>query len=273
MRTLEITMVKHCPIRCYKYCPQLLFQKRYGQAAPRLSFENFKKALEHTPKDVRIDFSGFSEPFVHAEAPEMLVYAYKQGYPVCVYSTLVGLTPRKLEPLLDLEYSEFVVHLPDSEDIAHINITDNYLKVLLAVKDNIDNADYICMTPKAHPKIRHYFPETFQFIDNMRAGNVGHGKPPYVEDPQCVKLVTPQFVMLPNCDVVLCCMDFGLQHRLGNLLRHSYTSLEQNMHAHYELCHTCLWAKPRLKTSLLRHTTKTVLQAVGLLNTARRLRS
>jgi hypothetical protein len=32
-------------------------------------------------------------------------------------------------------------------------------------------------------------------------------------------------VLLPNGDVVLCCMDYGLKHRLGNLLINKYEDL------------------------------------------------
>jgi len=272
MRTLEITTVKSCPIACYKYCPQYLFQKRYGNATPILSFSNFKKVLDHTPKNVRIDFSGFSEPFLNGEAPNMLLYAYRQGYPICVYSTLVGLTSRTVNPLLDLKYNEFVVHLPDSEGIAHINITPQYLDVLLSVKENIDNAIFMCMTPKTHPKIRHLFPQTFEFVDCLRAGNVKDSCPPYTANPTCIKLETPQFVMLPNCDIVLCCMDFGLQHRLGNLLTNTYSYLEQHIQKHYELCHTCLWARTNVKNTFIRQHAKNVLRKLKLLEIVRKLR-
>ena len=34
-------------------------------------------------------------------------------------------------------------------------------------------------------------------------------------------------VLLPNGDVVLCCMDFGMQHVLGNLKRQSYEEIMQ----------------------------------------------
>ncbi len=32
-------------------------------------------------------------------------------------------------------------------------------------------------------------------------------------------------VLLPNGDIVLCCMDYGLKHVLGNLLRQSYDEI------------------------------------------------
>lgn len=44
-------------------------------------------------------------------------------------------------------------------------------------------------------------------------------------------------VMLPNCDVVLCCNDYGLKHKLGNLLETNYNNLIREQD--YELCHYC----------------------------------
>jgi hypothetical protein len=41
---------------------------------------------------------------------------------------------------------------------------------------------------------------------------------------ECGRLAR-QSVLLPNGDVALCCMDYGLQHVLGNLLSGDYESL------------------------------------------------
>jgi len=63
----------------------------------------------------------------------------------------------------------------------------------------------------------------------------------------------PQVVMLPNCDVVLCCMDFGLKHKLGNLLDQSYLDIVNSPNFqkirsnrfHWDgdcLCRECDWS-------------------------------
>lgn len=262
-KILEITTSKHCPVSCRKYCPQKLFQKQYGSETPLLKLPDFKKALEHTPKDVRIVFSGFSEPFTNPQAVTMLEHAHQQGYQVCVYSTLFGVKHEDLKPLTKIEYAEFVVHLPDNDGITPIDITQDYLDILLTVKQQIGNSSFICMTEKTHPKIRYHFPEKYEFVDNMRAGNVEGTNPPYVSNPECVKLVVPQFVMLPNCDVVLCCMDFGLKHRIGNLLIDDYGSIKQRMKKSYTLCHTCLWARMNIKNLYYRQTMRNIKALIG----------
>jgi len=55
---------------------------------------------------------------------------------------------------------------------------------------------------------------------------------------QCVR--SPSFeqnVMLPNGDVYLCCMDYGLKHKLGNLFKTNFNNLNRT-HS-YKLCEKC----------------------------------
>jgi radical SAM protein with 4Fe4S-binding SPASM domain len=64
-----------------------------------------------------------------------------------------------------------------------------------------------------------------------------------------------QNVVLPNGDVYLCCMDYSLKHRMGNLFEQDYYSLfgsvgalvAENVklgHHHRSLCKSCPRARP-----------------------------
>ena len=72
---LEITVKMGCGVQC-KYCPQQeLLHTYFGQEKSReswLSLENYKKAIDHMPKETIITFSGFAEPFLHPQAIEMI---------------------------------------------------------------------------------------------------------------------------------------------------------------------------------------------------------
>jgi len=46
-------------------------------------------------------------------------------------------------------------------------------------------------------------------------------------------------VMLPNGDISLCCMDYGLDQILGNLYEKSYESIIPNAMQTYKLCKYC----------------------------------
>lgn len=46
-----------------------------------------------------------------------------------------------------------------------------------------------------------------------------------------------QNVMLPNGDVYLCCMDYSLKHKLGNIFETNFNDLTRK--SQYKLCRTC----------------------------------
>jgi hypothetical protein len=88
------------------------------------------------------------------------------------------------------------------------------------------------------------------WVGNGRAGALDTsqvGTQPIEREPRHTTPLTCSFtsfydhnVMLPNGDVVLCCMDYSVKHKIGNLLTGSYWSLfvsdgmnalrEANMH-------------------------------------------
>ena len=92
------------------------------------------------------------------------------------------------------------------------------------------------------------------FISNERAGlSKGATKRNTQGWFYCEKLFAPQFVMLPNCDLVLCCMDYALRHPVGNLLTQSWSEVirspeyERIKKDSYRLkgntiCRQCVWS-------------------------------
>lgn len=48
-------------------------------------------------------------------------------------------------------------------------------------------------------------------------------------------------VMMPNGDVYICCMDYSLKHKIGNLLETPFHNLNRN--PPYELCRYCEFSK------------------------------
>ena len=206
---LEITTVSKCPVNC-RFCPQDVFQKAYkGQA--KLTFEDFKTVLDKLPKGMMVCFSGYAEPFLNADAIKMMQYAEETSHPIMLFSTLVGLNMQKARELAEIEIEYFCLHLPDNLGNAKISDTQEYREVL----------NYVLR----HMTISNFSVHNMLFQSDGRAGNLTDARP-YIYGPfNCVKLVTPQFVMLPNCDVQLCCMDFGLQHKIGNLKTQSWDEL------------------------------------------------
>ncbi|HVP24240.1 MAG TPA: SPASM domain-containing protein [Conexivisphaerales archaeon] len=180
-----------------------------------LSLGDFAKTLSHVPTDVRIDFSGFSEPFLNPQAVDMVELAHDRGYDVSVISTLVGLKPSDVDRLARVDTAGFVIHFPDPFGIARIPMTEEYKEVLSLTLRKIHVLDMAIMNR--------------YFVDHYWAGNSENAPPFHFRGPfLCPTLSGPKFVMLPDGTTVLCHMDIGLRHVLGNLMETSYDGLMES---------------------------------------------
>ncbi|MCR4924793.1 MAG: SPASM domain-containing protein [Clostridiales bacterium] len=239
----EINAVVGCSVAC-KYCPQSALIKAYSAknaASPRvLSFDVFRQALDKIPVKKNIAFSGFSEPFLNPDITKMIKYAHEKGHGIMLNTTLVGMTKEKFAEIRDIPIANFTLHLPDKDNYAKIPITEQYIELLKMVLDWkwLKNGSYIPVVDKANgqgalPKeVEQIIHGKVLFHSELadRAGNLadsdiysigtlnGRIRCNYSPD-------ISNFVMMPNGDVYLCCMDFGLRHKIGNILEQSYEDL------------------------------------------------
>ncbi|MDR1993702.1 MAG: SPASM domain-containing protein [Nitrososphaerota archaeon] len=192
-----------------------------------------------------LHFSGFAEPFLNPQCIDMIEYAYAQGYKIILFSTLVGLKSKDVKRLSHCN-PEVTLHLPDNLGNAKIPLTQAYRDTLTAAIKQLRISTFYIMNER--------------FITNERAGSCANTQERHLRGWLfCEKLYVPQFVMLPNCDVVLCCMDFGLKHPLGNLASQSWLDITRS--AEYQrvctnrfktkgdiLCRRCAWASANFRT-------------------------
>lgn len=238
--TLEITTVIGCNIRC-RACPQERLLSSYFQQdkyrTSKMSIETFKKCIDSLPDDIRIDFSGMAEPWLNSACSEMLSYAAEKGHPIAVYTTLVGMGVEDVDIIFKYHYKDFVVHVPDSNGNSNILITDEYLEILkkLLSADQLIGRKIvsgISCHGKLHEKLQFLNKANgLYYINDLhdRAGNVETGtldlftcelRGPF----RCIEcgLDLNHNVLLPDGTVLLCCMDYGMRHIMGNLLKDSY---------------------------------------------------
>lgn len=262
--TLEITTIipeKGCVVDCV-FCPQRTLEEVY-KGTRILTLDAFKTMVDKVPTDVRITFAGFTEPWMNKYCTEMVVYAHDQGHPVSVFTTGVGVSIEDLEAIVDIPFAGnpnggFVLHLPDAEMLARHPITPGYLKTLEWLRDNkhrIQNFSMMSMGKELHPSIRHIFDWAPSYEMWSRAGNLIRES---VAKPQLVTLrdrwnaITHtgsktcgcveglyHNVLLPNGDVSLCCMDYGLEHIIGNLNTQTYEDVIPEDQTCYALCNFC----------------------------------
>lgn len=255
---MEITTVIGCSVNC-RFCPQKTLLKAYKSPKRRLCLEDFKEALNRMPNDVIIIFSGFAEPFLNADCAKMILFAHEKGHPISIFTTGMGMSLEDVASIKDIPFSKiphggFVLHLPDDEGFADMQITDAYLLLITALKEaNIQNFRPISMG-FVHKAIRHIFPQDLVRTLRMqsRAGNLNkegvnanYYSCYHEADVTCGRdEYLFNNVLLPNGDVVLCCQDFGLKHILGNIFKDEYEKILPNPLSSYALCKSCYKARP-----------------------------
>jgi organic radical activating enzyme len=252
-RTLEVTTIATCPVNCAKYCPQDVLKTAYSGHS-LLLLSDFRKALSHVPKDVRIHFSGYGEPFLNPFAKDMILHTHNEGYDIALFTTLSNITAETFNAIKHVPFKRICIHLPDVDGITKVKLSNDYLTVLASLK-HVSNVTFMSMG-KILLEVREILPDYDYVFENIeRAGNCQGTKPKRkLGKLTCFKLQHSQFVMLPDCTVTLCCMDYGMRHRLGNLLRDKYDDLMNSEEMtrvlksasafsdSYALCRTCKWA-------------------------------
>ena len=233
---MEITTKIGCAVNC-KYCPQGVLLKNYfksGKEEKYMSFNTFKKCIDKMPINVLIEFAGFTEPFFNKECTEMILYAANRGHKVNLFTTLRGMNKQIFEKIKDVQFEEFVLHVPDNENNANIPITEEYLELLdlivSAKKPNgEDYIDYACAQGTIPSIIKEHLGENIRIFISLldRAGNMDDEILFRKRDVSgCLQCETSSTinhnVLLPDGRVTLCAQDYGLKHILGNLLEASY---------------------------------------------------
>jgi hypothetical protein len=254
MPTLEITTKIGCGLAC-TLCPQDSLVKAYGNTSKRLlDFDTFKLVINKLPHHVRIDFSGFSEPFENPDCIQFLEYANGRKNPLAVYTTLVGLKSQDLgilkQMLINDRFEEFVIHLPDNYgNMRGWKLSDEYVDILvellrsprvtcMTMSDQGQISESLLKTLARHryfSRIKKKLPKS-SFVGMRRAGNLRvssnlecQSLEPEVKWNTAVSCsMTPFYdhnVLLPDGRVVLCCMDYGMKHVVGNLIDQDYYDL------------------------------------------------
>ena len=227
MNSLEITTNIPCPNQCI-YCPQDILQKQYNKCR-YLTFDTFRICLSKLPPKLRLHFSGFSEPFNNPDCCHMIKYAYEQEFEVCLYSTLIGLTAEALNVIKDIQFHAISIHLPN--DLMKFKITPKYNSILLSFIKIFPNAKrhIIGLSNILSNSINANIIPTINLhsrANNIIDEDIGIRRHPYTQGKiQCGIGNLKNNILLPNGDVYLCCMDFGLKHKLGNLVTDTYESL------------------------------------------------
>jgi hypothetical protein len=174
---------------------------------------------------------------------EMVLY---MGFKVAIYTTLYGMTdPERVKKVIESHPKQIEVvmlHLPDANgNMKGWKNSDEWMKALriMATLDIPCGVGAMTMDKSGvvHPDL--------QPIVGQLSGWVGHTRADSLDVEQIAGQaisITPhndfsltckstpfydRNVLLPNGDVVLCCMDYDLKHVIGNLLTQTYDEVMQ----------------------------------------------
>lgn len=225
---IEVTLAMGCSLNC-RYCPQSLLLDAYfsdnKERSTMMCFSDFKTLLGKVKAGGTICFSGMCEPFLNPKCEDMILYAYEKGFRITLLTTLIGIKKESLETLKSVKFDEITLHIPDKEGNSRFQITEEYLQVLKMFHENFPVTNYSCHG-EIHPAVQNYLKSDRAYSNLMmnRAGNLNCGQ---ASNPKgkIVCMVgtiggygnwTPE--ILPDGTMLLCCMDYGMKHVLGNLL-------------------------------------------------------
>jgi radical SAM protein with 4Fe4S-binding SPASM domain len=215
MKEINITTMVGCPNRCW-YCPQDVFQENYTSNTKYLTLENFKKLLFNINKETLLNFAGFSENLFNPDLIDMMIHSYNSGYEITFYTTLQGFDDDKLKKLKEsnicfnlLAFHEYIGKNFNKKifDAKVISFTEN----VHFLQGRIDKIENPCSRANNNEGFNIKY-KTGALSCNFYGRN----------------LFFSENTLLPNGDIYLCCMDWGLKHKIGNLFEHHYDSEEFN---------------------------------------------
>ena len=247
---IEFTLTSACPVMC-SYCPQKEYISAYTKVKGQryTSLDTFKKMLANVSNAINeVHFSGYTEAFLNPQWYQIVKYALQSQYEVSFYSTLYKASFEDIDNLTSFPIEKIVIHLKDD-----LQYREKYIYIqklclergieLTFVYSNIEGAS-----------IAKELVNTVRINIHSRAGNTSIN-PSYLKGAvDCREQRYYCNVVLPNGDVHVCCMDFSLEYKIGNLLESSLESIQDSrelkafiaeMRSHNDcVCNDCYFSIP-----------------------------
>jgi radical SAM protein with 4Fe4S-binding SPASM domain len=250
---VEFTLTSNCPLKC-DYCPQQKYINSYKKKSgcEIMSLKDYKfllSKIDHLTEN--IDFSGYTEPLSNPSWDSIFEHTISEGYSLTLYSTLYNTTIEDIEKLTSLYIKKFYIHLVDSE----IYLPRYKYFVEKCKKQNLDFT--LVYFKEEGEKMAAYFhdlTECEQWSTHSRAGTLRQSLRYAKGAVTCCEERFLCNVVLPNGDVHVCCMDFPLYYKIGNLFEKTLSEIHRSdkLKRFYRkmqskednLCNHCIYAIP-----------------------------
>lgn len=239
--TIEVTTKIGCSVNC-KYCPQKLLMNKYFEKKTNREYmfrmEQYRICLNKLPSNCNILFCGMSEPFLNPMCIEMMKETVKSGRRVDLYTTLVGLRIEQLYEMLEIPVGFVTLHVADKYGYAHIPRTKEYYEMVEIVlnyikKDGFPYVNLCNAQTEPDDRIMEICKGKYEILTTMhdRAGNL---EAESLLNKRNIKGMIScgvsgqkwnRNILLPDGTLLLCAMDYGMKHVLGNLLEDTYENI------------------------------------------------
>lgn len=164
-----------------------------------------------------------------------MLYANENGYKLNLYTTLVGASIQKLQAIQNIPFDCVTVHLPWIFSSKKNKIPETYLQLLkeagrLFVAKNIKFVYAEEIPQNVREALVDFSLEELNLIDragNLKGNGITYNKRGKLGCYSCGDDYSHN-VLLPDGRVALCCMDYNLNHVIGDLSKDSYSVIRQS---------------------------------------------
>lgn len=249
MRRLEITTEVPCLTNCY-YCPQGILRRNYD-GKQIMSLDDFIKYIKKVPASVHLHFSGFCDPFQNEDCSKMIAYASERFYEIVIYTNLLNITDYDIDLICKYDIREFYIHAPHKR--SNQNNVDKFFYNL----NKLVNINYKFKVIDVNSPLSVLNELGKMNITTIVQNEIGRAGNNFQVTKMCGHIFCTedrlnQPVLLPDGTLVLCCQDYGLRHKLGNLNDSSYDDIMDGP----EIRHVVQTMKGWDEDSLCRHCEK-----------------
>lgn len=259
-RYFEFSLAASCPVRC-QACPQDVLARAYGRSTRYLSPEAFETALAKIPPEYDICIAGFSEPYLNRHCSDFIRRIVEAGRTLRLFTTAMFSTDDDIDLLCSLPTYRVrfaVIHVPDA--LGRMRLMgcswDDYRRRLRRLGACSFPIGFACHAG------RNYALEIADICGrrpcdqdlNTRGGNIRADWIRETNHDEPLVCMGRSGLMLPDGRVLPCCMDWGLEHVMGNLLVDGWDFIQnspgrqrirENLAKPAGLCQRCVEAVPR----------------------------
>ena len=238
---IEITTRIGCKVNCH-YCPQSLLLSNYFKDNKERKFmmelDDFKLCLDKLPQNCDVIFCGMAEPLLNPHCIEMMKVACESGRTVELFTTLVGANMNDVAEIIKLPINLVTMHVADKYGHAQIPVSQEYYEMVKKMinakrRDGTPLVNNCSAQEDADERVKEICEGKCEIVTALhdRAGNLEGEN--LIKQRRLRGKISCSFcrqkmnrnVLLPDGTVLLCCMDYGMKHPLGNLLVETYDEI------------------------------------------------